>query len=98
MSKLILGLLSDDNQLLKFEEIDMSWAEKFNEEFKKNEIPFKEAVYREEFVDMTSFAVLKDFVVTQNDDEFKVDRTPLKNKLVKLLYEDQLQKQPEQPK
>ena len=28
MSKLILGLLSDDNQLQKFEEIDMSWVEK----------------------------------------------------------------------
>ena len=93
MSKLVLALLSDNNQLQKFEEIDMSWADKFNEEFKKNEIPFKEEVYREEFVDMTSFAVLKDFVVTQNDDEFQVDRTPLKNKLVKLFYEDQLQKQ-----
>jgi hypothetical protein len=92
MSKLVLALLSDDNQLQKFEEIDMSWADKFNEEFKKNEIPFNEEVYKEEFVDMTSFAVLKDFVITENDDEFKVDRTPLKNKLAILLYGDQLQK------
>jgi len=88
MSKLVLALLSDDNQLQKFEEIDMSWADKFNEEFKKNEIPYKEEVYRSEFTDMTSYAVLKDFVVTQNDEEFQVDRTPLVNKLHKLFWDE----------
>jgi hypothetical protein len=87
MSKLVLALLTDDNQLQKFEEVDMSWVEKFNEEFKKNEIPFKEEVYREEFVEMTSFAVLKDFVYTENDEEFIVNRDPLKVKLKKLFYE-----------
>jgi hypothetical protein len=93
MNKLVLALLDDNNQLQKFEEIDMSWVEKFNEEFKKNEIPFKREVYEEEFIDMTSFAVLKDFVITTDDDEFKVDRTPLKNKLVSLFYDKKPQEE-----
>jgi hypothetical protein len=84
MSKLVLALLSDDNQLQKFEEIDMSWADKFNEEFKKNEIPFKEEVYKEELTDMTSIAILSQFIAESNDDIFQVNREPLKEILRKI--------------
>ena len=86
MSKLILGLLSDDNQLQKFEEIDMSWAEKFNEEFKKNEIPFKREIYQEELTDMTSIAILSQFIAAANDDIFQVNREPLKE-ILRKIYE-----------
>jgi len=84
MSKLVLALLDDKDQLQKFHEINMEWVEKFNESFEKSDVPFKADVYKEELVDMTSYAVLNELVTTENDEQFRVDRTPLHNILHKL--------------
>ncbi len=94
MSKLVLALLNDNNQLEKFHEINMEWVQKFNEAFEKNELPFKEDVYREELIDMTSYAVLNELVTTTDDEQFRVDRTPLHNILAKLFgYDTEKQQQ-----
>jgi hypothetical protein len=98
MSKLVIALLNEDNQLEKFEEFDMSWVEQFNSEFKKNEgpVPFVKDIYEEEMVEMTSFAVLNGLVLTENDEQFRVDRSPLKLILRKLFgYEVPAQNLPE---
>lgn len=79
MSRLVLALLEDDTDKVEsFHELDMSWAQTFNEQFEKTDVPFKETVYKEEFVDMASYSVLNNLVVTENDEEFRVNREPLK--------------------
>ncbi len=93
MSKLVIGLLSENDQLEKFYEIDMSWVDQFNSEFEKNEVPFKEEIYQEEFLDMSSLAMLNEFVYTEDENQFQVNREPLKEILRKLFgYERQEQK------
>lgn len=81
MSRLCLALLEDESdKVTAFHELDMSWAETFNEQFEKNKqtLPYVEQVYKEEFVDMASYAVLNNLVATENDEEFRVNREPLK--------------------
>jgi len=98
MSKLVLALLDDSNKLERFHEINMDWVAKFNEAFEKNELPFKEDVYREELIDMTSYAVLNELVTTESDEEFRVDRTPLHNILFELFgYVKEQPSEPQQP-
>ena len=84
MAKLVLATLTDDNKLEKFEEIDMSWVTRFNEEFKENPQMFSEKIYNEELIDMTSHAVLNSFVETEDDSQFVVNREPLREILRKL--------------
>jgi len=87
MSKLVLALLNDEGTALEnYHELNMDWVNQFNDEFKKQSenIPDKEKIYQEELVDMTSIAILNNFVTTSNDEEFRVDKTPLKNILYKL--------------
>lgn len=91
MSKLALAVLNEKNELEKFEEIDMSWVDQFNKEFEKSDVPFKEKVYQEELVEMTSFAILNGMVLTENDEEFKVNREPLKSTIRKLFGYEQPQ-------
>jgi len=99
MNKLVLALLTDDNKLERFEEIDMSWAEQFNQDFEKQTkdsgVPFAKNIYQEEFVEMASYSILNSMVITQNDEEFRVNHEPLKTMLRKLLnYEQPEQEQP----
>ncbi len=90
MSKLVLAMLSDDDKLEKFEEMDMSWVEQFNKEFQQQaNVPFNEEIYKEELVDMTSHAILNSMVLTENDEEFRVNREPLKEKIRRLFGYDQ---------
>ena len=90
MSKLVIGMLNEKNELERFEEIDMSWVEQFNKEFEKSDVPFKEKVYQEELIEMTSYSILNSMVLTENDEEFRVNREPLKATLRKLFgYEQQ---------
>jgi len=93
MSKLIIGLLSENNQLEKFHEIDMSWVSQFNNEFEKNEVPFKKEIYQEEFLDMSSLAMLNEFVYTEDENQFQVNREPLKEILRKLFGYERQQEQ-----
>jgi len=95
MSKLVLALLTDDDKMMKFEELDMSWVEQFNKEFQQQaKVPFNEEIYKEELVEMTSFAVLNSMVLTENDEEFRVNREPLKEKIKRLFgYEQQQETQ-----
>lgn len=91
MSKLVIALLDEDGKLEKFEEFDMSWVEQFNAEFKKNEVPFKEKVYQEELVEMTAYAILNGMVLTENDEQFRVNREPLKATIRRLFGYEQPQ-------
>jgi len=88
MSKLVLAMLNEKNDLEKFEEIDMSWVEQFNKDFQKQTtdsgVPFAKNIYDEELVDMTSYSILNSMVLTENDEEFRVNRSPLKATLRKL--------------
>lgn len=84
MSKLVIAVLNDQNGLEKFEELDMSWVDSFNKEFENQKVPFKEEIYREELVEMTSYAILSGMVLTENDEEFRVNREPLKTIIRKL--------------
>lgn len=89
MSRLVLALLADDSDKLEsFHELDMSWADEFNKQFEANKeaIPYVESVYQEEFCDMSSYAVLNNLVITESDEEFRVNRTPLINILHKLFW------------
>jgi hypothetical protein len=94
MSKLVLALLSDDGKLEKSEEFDMSWVEQFNKEFQTQQVPFKKQVYEEELTDMTSYAILNGMVLTENDEQFRVDRTPLKA-MIRRLFDYEQPKQQE---
>lgn len=82
--KLVLAILGDDNKIEKFKEIDMEWVKSFNDTFEKNDIPYKETVYKSEFIELCSANLLDSFVQTQNDEQFKVDSTPLKEILQEL--------------
>ena len=97
MSRLVLALLTEDNQLERFEEIDMSWVDQFNKEFEKQAadtgVPFAKNIYEEELVEMASYSVLNGMVLTENDEEFRVNREPLKNIIRKLFGYEQPQQQ-----
>lgn len=67
----------------------MSWVEQFNKEFEKQEVPFKEDIYQEELVEMTSYSILNALVLTENDEEFRVNREPLKSIVRKLFGYEQ---------
>ena len=85
MSRLIIGLLKEDkDEVETFHEFDMSWVELFNKGFESTDIPFKEKIYSEEFVDTTAASVLSELVTSENDSEFKVNREPLKQILYNL--------------
>ncbi len=94
MAKLVLALLTDENQLQSYHELNMEWVDTFNKEFESQEVPFKEEIYKEELVDMTSHAILNQMVYTEDDEQFKVNREPLKEIIRKLFgYEQQQQQQ-----
>lgn len=85
MSRLVLALLKDENDTVEtFHEFDMSWVELFNEGFKSTDVPFKEAIYNEEFCDYTATSILNEIVISTDDNEFKVNHEPLKQILYKL--------------
>lgn len=99
MSKLVIALLTDDNKLEKFEELDMSWVDKFNKDFQEQSknLPFNKDIYEEELIDMTSWSILSNFVETSNDEEFKVNREPLKNILRKIFGYEQPKQENKMP-
>jgi uncharacterized protein (UPF0128 family) len=79
MARLVIALLEDDSDKVQaFHELDMSWTEAFNQQFEKNELPYKPEIYAEEFVDMASYSVLNNLVTTESDEQFKVNRDPIK--------------------
>jgi len=89
MSKLVLAMLTDDDKLERFEELDMSWVDQFNKEFQQQaKVPFNEQIYKEELVEMTSHAILNSMVLTESDEEFQVNREPLKEKIRRLFGYD----------
>jgi len=99
MNKLVIAMLNDKNELEKFEELDMSWVEQFNKEFEKQTkdsgVPFAKNIYEEELVEMTSYAILNNMVLTENDEQFLVNREPLKVIIRKLFNYEQPKQQTE---
>jgi uncharacterized protein (UPF0128 family) len=93
MNKLVIAILNEKDQLEKFEEIDMSWVDQFNKEFQQqnqvNNVPFQKKIYEEEIVEMTSFAILNNMVLTENDEEFRVNREPIKTIIRRLFGYEQ---------
>ena len=91
--KLVLAVLDDSNSLESYQEIDMSWVEIFNKDFESQskDIPEQERkkIYSAEFIDMTSYSVLNSMVTTEDEEQFRVQRGPLKIMLAKLFKYDE---------